>query len=118
MPQIGVNNGQKSLATAVRGYLEESQTRPKAKDTGGLHDCTRLLYLSAAIKLRVEDIDRKNMLKFVAFLRDEKEQSPQPVHNKFENLMTFLKLQGARGLVSENDWPPLYRGRTGNVRAG
>jgi hypothetical protein len=27
------------------------------------------------------------------------------VYNKFENLMSFLKAQGVRGLVGKNDWP-------------
>jgi integrase/recombinase XerD len=45
------------------------------------------------------------MLKFSAFLRDEKNQSPRSVYNKFENVMSFLKTQGIRGLVGKNDWP-------------
>jgi integrase len=45
------------------------------------------------------------MLRFAAFLRDEKEQSPRSTYNKFENVMTFLKAQGIRGLVNKNDWP-------------
>ena len=51
------------------------------------------------------DIDRKDLLKFSAFLRDEKKQSPRTTYNKFENVMTFLKAQGIRGLVGKNDWP-------------
>ena len=43
--------------------------------------------------------------KFVAYLRDEKEQSPRGTYNKFENVMTFLKAHGVRGLVGKNDWP-------------
>ena len=30
---------------------------------------------------------------------------PRSVYNKFENVMTFLKAQGIRGLVGKNDWP-------------
>ena len=56
-------------------------------------------------KLNIEDIDRKDLLKFCAFLRDEKGQAPRSVYNKFENLMSFLKAQGIRGLVGKNDWP-------------
>jgi integrase/recombinase XerD len=55
--------------------------------------------------MNLEEIDRKDLLKFSAFLRDEKNQSPRSVHNKFENVMTFLKAQGIRGLVDKNDWP-------------
>jgi hypothetical protein len=37
--------------------------------------------------------------------RDEKDLSPRSTYNKFETMMTFLKAQGIRGLVSKNDWP-------------
>src|SRR6266550_4430421 len=56
-------------------------------------------------KMYLADIDRKDLLKFSAFLRDVKQQSPRSVYNKFENIMTFLKAQGVRGLVGKNDWP-------------
>jgi hypothetical protein len=45
------------------------------------------------------------LLKFSAFLRDEKDHAPRSVYNTFENVMTFLKAQGIRGLAGENDWP-------------
>ena len=45
------------------------------------------------------------MLKFHAFLRDEKEQSPRSCWNKFANVMSFLKANGVRRLVRKNDWP-------------
>jgi integrase/recombinase XerD len=34
-----------------------------------------------------------------------KKLEPRTVYNKFENIMSFLKAQGIRGLVSKNDWP-------------
>jgi integrase/recombinase XerD len=62
-------------------------------------------FVESCHKLNLTDINRKDMLKFSAFLRDEKEQGPRSVYNKFENVMTFLKAQGIRGLVGKNDWP-------------
>jgi integrase len=56
-------------------------------------------------KLNLEDIDRRDMLKFCAFLRDDKEQAPRSCWNKFANVMSFLKAHGIRGLVGKNDWP-------------
>jgi len=61
--------------------------------------------LNAARKSTWMRIERKDLLKFAAFLRDEKDQAPRSVYNKFENLMTFLKAQGIRGLAGKNDWP-------------
>jgi integrase/recombinase XerD len=45
------------------------------------------------------------MLEFAAYLREEREQAPRGVYNKFENVMTFLKANGIRGIVGKNDWP-------------
>ena len=56
-------------------------------------------------KLHVQDVTRKDMLMFAAFLRDEKEQSPRSCWNKFANVMSFLKTQGVRGLMQKNDLP-------------
>ena len=62
-------------------------------------------FVESCHKLNLEEINRKDLLKFSAFLRDEKEQAPRSVYNKFENVMTFLKANGIRGLVGKNDWP-------------
>jgi integrase/recombinase XerD len=56
-------------------------------------------------KQNLHEVDRRDLLKFSAFLRDEKEQAPRSVYNKFENVMTFLKANGIRGLAGKNDWP-------------
>src|SRR6202007_2455168 len=56
-------------------------------------------------KRYVEEIERGDMVRFATYLRDEREQSPRSTHNKFENVMTFLKGQGVRGLVAKNDRP-------------
>ena len=45
------------------------------------------------------------MLTFAAFLRDEKKQSTRSCWNKFANVMSFLKAQGIRELVTKYDWP-------------
>ena len=56
-------------------------------------------------KLFLEDIERKDLLKFCAFLRDDKEQAPRSCWNKFANVMSFLKANGIRSLVKKNEWP-------------
>ena len=97
-------NGHRSVAASVADYLEETTLTKKPKTLAAYS--TALAYFTESChKLNVEDIDRKDLLKFCAFLRDEKEQAPRSVYNKFENLMSFLKAQGIRGLVGKNDWP-------------
>jgi integrase/recombinase XerD len=103
VPENGAN-GHRSVAASVADYLEETTLTKKPKTLAAY--TTALSYFTESChKLNLEDIDRKDLLKFCAFLRVEKEQAPRSVYNKFENLMSFLKAQGIRGLVGKNDWP-------------
>ena len=103
VPQVKIN-GHRSLAASVTGYLDEIKLSKKPKTLAAYS--TALDYFTESChKLHVEDIERKDMLKFAAFLRDEKEQAPRSVYNKFETVMTFLKAQGVRGIVGKGDWP-------------
>jgi hypothetical protein len=60
-------------------------------------------FLESCHKLHLEDIERRDLLKFCAFLRDEKEQAPRTCWNRFSNVMSFLKTQGIRGMAQKND---------------
>jgi integrase/recombinase XerD len=102
VPENG--NGHRSVATAVSQFLEETELTKKPKTLAAY--TTALNYFAESCpKLYLHDIDRHDMLKFVGFLREKKNQAPRSVYNKFENVMTFLKAQGIRGLVGKNDWP-------------
>ena len=86
VPENG--NGLRSVAESVAEYLEETTLTKKPKTLASYR--TALSYFTESChKLNIEDIDRKDLLKFCAFLRDEKEQAPRSVYNKFENLMVF-----------------------------
>jgi integrase len=97
-------NGQRSFGAAVTEYLEETKLTKKAK-THAAYSTALAYFQESCHKLFLHEIERRDLLKFSAFLRDEKEQSPRSIYNKFENIMTFLKAQGIRGLVGKNDWP-------------
>lgn len=96
--------GPRSLPALVAEYLEETKLTKKPKTLAAYGTALRY-FLESCHKLNIEDLDRRDLLKFCAFLRDEKDQAPRSVYNKFENLMSFLKAQGTRGLVGKNDWP-------------
>jgi integrase len=103
VPENG-QNGRRSLAAAVTEYLEETTLTKKPKTLAAYK--TALSYFTESCpRLFLDDIDRKDLLKFSAFLRDDKEQSPRSCWNKFANVMSFLKTNGIRGLVKKNDWP-------------
>ena len=97
-------NGHRSVAAAVADFLDETKLTKKPK-THAAYSTALAYFVESCHKLNLEEIDRKDLLKFSAFLRDEKEQAPRSVYNKFENVMTFLKASGIRGLVGKNDWP-------------
>ena len=102
LPENG--NGHRSVAATVADYLDEIKLTKKPKTLAAYS--TALEYFTQSCrKMNLEEIERGDLLKFSAFLRDEKNQAPRSVYNKFENVMTFLKTQGIRGLVDKNDWP-------------
>ncbi|MGD0180470.1 MAG: site-specific integrase [Terriglobales bacterium] len=92
------------VSVAVTGYLEDTELTKKPKTLAAY--TTALDYFTQSCKKQyLEDIDRKDLLRFSAFLRDEKEQAPRTCWNKFANVMSFLKANGVRGLVGKHDWP-------------
>jgi len=97
-------NGHRSIAAAITDFLDETKLSKKPK-TWAAYSTALGYFQKSCPKLYLDDIERGDLLKFSAFLRDQKLQSPRSVYNKFENLMTFLKAQGIRGLVRKNDWP-------------
>lgn len=92
------------LADAVTAYLAETQLTKKPK-TLAAYTTALDYFLESCKKQHLADIDRRDMLEYAAFLRDEKEQAPRSCWNKFANVMSFLKANGIRGLVGKNDWP-------------
>jgi integrase/recombinase XerD len=102
VPENG--NEQTSLSVAIADYLEETKLTKKPRTLAAY--TTALTYFTESChKLNLKDIERKDLLKFHAFLRDDKEQAPRSCWNKFANVMSFLKANGVRGLIGKNDWP-------------
>jgi integrase len=102
--QNGNGDGHIPVAVAVTEFLDETKLTKKPKTHAAYSTALRYFQESCS-KLNLHDIERKDLLKFSAFLREVKKQSPRSVYNKFENVMTFLKAQGIRGLMGKNDWP-------------
>jgi integrase len=97
-------NGHRSVAAAVRQFLEETELTKKPKTLSAY--TTALNYFTESCrKLYLHEIDRHDLLKFSGFLREEKKQSPRSCWNKFANVMTFLKANGILGLAKRGDWP-------------
>jgi integrase len=103
VPENG-KNGHRSVAAAVAEYLEETKLTKKPK-TYAAYSTALAYFVESCKKIHVEDIERKDLLKFHAFLRDEKDQADRSCWNKFANVMSFLKWNDVRGLALKNDWP-------------
>jgi integrase/recombinase XerD len=100
----GGNNGPRSIAKAVADFLEETELTKKPKTLAAY--TTALNYFTESCpKLYLPEIDRHDLLRFAAFLRDEKGQAPRSCWNKFAIVMSFLKASGISGLVKKTDWP-------------
>ena len=81
------------IALAVAEFLEEVQITKDPKTYRG-YDVALSYFRESCPKVHLESIDRKDLLKFTAFLKKEKKQSPRSVHNKFACLLTFLAANG------------------------
>ena len=103
VPESG-DAGHRSLVAAVEEFIEETRLTKKPK-TLAAYSTSLVYFQESCQKIFLQDIDRKDLLKFCAFLRDQKEQAPRSCWNKFANVMSFLKANGIRGLVKKNDWP-------------
>jgi integrase len=97
-------NGHRSLAAAVETYLEEIKLTKKPK-THSSYSVALSYFMESCHKPNLEDIDRLDLLKFIAFLRDEKEHAARTIAGKFNALMIFLTAQEIRGLLRRNDRP-------------
>src|SRR5258708_4059932 len=96
----------RTIDRAIANFLEETRLTKKPKTLAAY--TTALSYFKESLhpsKTHLEDIDRLDMLKFNAFLKEEKRQSPRSCWNKFSNVMSFLKAQDIKGIVKPGDWP-------------
>jgi hypothetical protein len=72
--------------------------------------CVSLRYFKESCdKYFLAEIERKDLLRFAAFLRDRKKLSPRIVQNKFGDVLTFLQAQGLPNLIGKKRLSPLYR---------
>lgn len=92
------------IRSAVDDFLEEIQLSRQRKTWMGY--CVSLRYFQESCgKNFLDEVERKDLLRFAAFLRDIKKLSPRTVHNKFADVLTFLQAQGVPKLIGKNDHP-------------
>lgn len=99
-----LSDGRRSLAAAIADYLDETELSKKPRSYNAYSNALTKFQASCH-KTYLDEVDRKDMVKFAAFLRDEKKLAPRSVYNLFEHMMTFFKWAKIRDIVGKNDWP-------------
>jgi integrase len=95
------------LDVAIDAYLSEIKSGRKKKTHQAYRVALKYFYKSTGNK-PMKDIARGDLIKFSAFLRDDKEQAPRSCWNKFSNVMSFLKhydITGKLLKIKAHDWP-------------
>jgi integrase/recombinase XerD len=92
------------LVDAINSYLQEIKEQRKKK-THVAYKTALEYFKQSCHKQYLRDVDRKDILHYATFLRDEKELEPRTVNVKFGYLMTFLKAQNMPRLARKEDWP-------------
>jgi integrase/recombinase XerD len=92
------------LDSALDTYLAEIEKSRKPRTYRAYKLCLKYFYQCIGNK-PIKDIERGDMLKFAAFLRDDKNLAPRSAYNNFESAMAFLKRFDAKPKISAHDWP-------------
>lgn len=100
----GQSDGGILLADAISEYLDEVKQSKKPK-TYVAYKKALDYFVESCHKQYLSEVERKDVLKYAAFLRDTKELSARTVNVKFGYITIFLKHQGITGLLKKNDWP-------------
>ena len=104
-----------SLKESVAEYLGEVLIKQKINkplsrnrhSTHGVYSVALRYFMESCHKLTLEEIDRKDLLKFTEYLTMKKDR-PQGAHSanhKLGIVVSFLKAYGIRGLINKQDWP-------------
>src|SRR5258708_31462240 len=92
------------VKVAVHDFLEEVQLTKRDKTWRGYKIALKY-FQESCDKTHLEDIQRIDLLRFSAFLRDKKKLAPRTVHNKFACVRSFLEAQGVSQFVGKRDRP-------------
>lgn len=92
------------IADAIATYLEEIKLSKKHR-TFLAYSKDLEYFQESCSKVYIEQIERIDMLRYGAFLQEEKGLASRTASNKFKNVMTFLRSVGKSGFLNKNDCP-------------
>src|SRR5215472_15311457 len=82
------DNGRRSLSAAITEYLSDVKLTKKPK-THSAYSTALQYFQESCHKMNLEDIQRRDLIAFAAFLRHEKDQAPRSCWKKFLHVVTF-----------------------------
>ena len=98
------DTSKRSIALAVDNFLEEVKLNRHRKTWMGYN--VALTYFQESCDQRyLDNITKIDLLKFAAFLKKDKKQSPRSVHNKVACVLSFLTANGIPKLLARGDRP-------------
>ncbi len=91
------------LTEAIAGFLDDTRLTKSAK-TAEAYGETLQTFAESAGKKHLEDLDRKDVLRYIARLK-EKGNAPRTIHNRITFLRAFFRAHNAALPISRGDWP-------------
>jgi len=93
-----------TLVAACAEFLEETRSkRPKTYEQYRL--ALEYFQQSCGTETRLKQIARKDLLRFIIFLREQKHLSQRTSWTKLNVAVQMLKVNGIAGLLRRHDWP-------------
>lgn len=93
-----------TISESCSEFLEEVRQRSRPK-TYQQYDVALRYFQECCTDKLVTEVDRGDLLKLLAFMRDEKKLSKRTTWTKLNVVVQWLKANGVTGLVKRGDWP-------------
>ena len=98
-----------TIDAAIAQYLADTSVQKEPR-TLAAYRIALTQFRESCAKTYLEELERRDLLNFVAFLRKCRKKNGElfgdrTVYNRFENIVTFLKEYGVKGIVLHKDWP-------------
>jgi integrase/recombinase XerD len=93
-----------TISESCTEFLEEVRQRSRPK-THQQYSVALRYFQECCPDKPVAEVDRSDLLKMLAFMRDEKKLSKRTAWTKLNIVVQWLKANGVTGLVKRGDWP-------------
>jgi hypothetical protein len=106
---VTAGDSRHSIDAAIAQYLADTAVQKEPR-TLAAYRIALTQFRESCAKTYLEELERRDLLNFVAFLRKSRKKNGElfgdrTVYNRFENIVTFLKEYGVKGIVLHKDWP-------------